>query len=139
MSAPPLSNKSAFVCPKCRQGHVQPGVVLFGQPVMDSLGDVEKLLAREVDVLLIIGTSLTVAPVSELPEVVTDSCVRVVINATPVGANCGLVLDSTSSQRDIFLKGDIDATCLDLITEMGWRDELQAYKDQLALESAKML
>lgn len=48
-------------------GPIKPGIVFFGQPV--NLNDYElELDAREADLLIVIGTSLRVAPVSEIPK-----------------------------------------------------------------------
>lgn len=55
--------------PKCIfcGGNIKPGIVFFGQSV--NLNDFElENDAREADLLLVIGTSLSVAPVSEIPK-----------------------------------------------------------------------
>ncbi len=64
---------------KTKQGHVlKPDVVFFGEPVLG----LEKALTevQRADLLICLGTSLSVYPVSQLPSYLTDEAKLVIIN-----------------------------------------------------------
>jgi NAD-dependent deacetylase len=65
-------------CPACG-GVVKPDVVFFGEPVKD----LERALTevQRADLLICIGSSLTVYPVSTLPSYLADASKLVIINA----------------------------------------------------------
>ena len=69
------------VCTKCG-GPIMPGIVFFGQPTNFEHKDVCRE-ATVADLLLVIGTSLRVAPISELPSIMSD-VTSVLINRAPV-------------------------------------------------------
>jgi hypothetical protein len=116
-----------------------------------------------VDLLLIIGTSLRVAPANTIVYKVPRRCVRVLINQTEEGTHLGLNFHSpfvphnntdatttttraTTTQssrwsRDYFAQGDIDAVILELAGYLGWWDDLAQYldNDQLPAPSAALL
>jgi NAD-dependent histone deacetylase SIR2 len=72
---------------------------------------------READLLIVMGTSLTVQPFASLAQRVDDSCPRVLINLDRVG-------DFGSRSDDVVLLGKCDDIVRDLCKELGWEDEL---------------
>lgn len=68
------------VCDTCK-GNLKPDVVFFGEPVHG----LEKALTevQKADMLITLGTSLTVYPVATLPSYITDTTMLVIINAEP--------------------------------------------------------
>lgn len=122
-------------CTKCG-GLVKPDIVFFGEAVRilffsykcrrlsevhDQLPDefvasIPKL--RSADLLIVIGTSLTVYPFASLADRVDESCPRVLINIDRVG-NFG------SKPDDVILLGKCDDIVRDLCKELGWEKELQ--------------
>lgn len=72
---------------------------------------------READLLIVMGTSLTVHPFASLAQRVDDSCPRVLINLDRVG-------DFGSRSDDVVLLGKCDDIVRDLCKELGWEDEL---------------
>ena len=66
-------------CENC-SGIVRPDVVLFGDPMGKSFFEAERTLANECDLLLVVGSSLTVYPVASLPQYVSKI---VIINLQP--------------------------------------------------------
>lgn len=71
---------------------------------------------EDADLLIIIGTSLTVQPFAGLANM-SGNCPRVLINLERVG-NLG------SKSDDVLLLGYCDAMVVDLSKELGWHDEL---------------
>lgn len=72
---------------------------------------------RNADLLIVIGTSLTVHPFASLAEIAPDSCPRVLINIDLVG-------DFGSREEDVVLLGKCDEVIKDLCAELGWEEEL---------------
>ena len=72
---------------------------------------------NEADLLIVIGTSLTVHPFASLVNMVTGQCPRVLINLDKVG-------EIGSGKNDIVLLGKCDDIIRDLAKELGWEDEL---------------
>lgn len=72
---------------------------------------------KEADLLIVMGTSLTVQPFASLAQRVDNSCPRVLINLDHVG-------DIGSRSDDVVLLGKCDDIVRDLCKELGWEDEL---------------
>jgi NAD+-dependent protein deacetylase SIR2 len=72
---------------------------------------------NEADLLIVIGTSLTVHPFASLVNMVTGQCPRVLINLDKVG-------EIGSGKNDLVLLGKCDNIISDLAKELGWEDEL---------------
>ncbi|KAF8343010.1 Sir2 family transcription regulator [Cantharellus anzutake] len=104
-------------CSKCK-GLVKPNIVFFGESLPTSFGKAVPSL-RTADLLIILGTSLSVFPFASLTYYVPKSCPRVLINLDKVG-------DIGSREKDILLLGDCDTVVRQLCTKLGWGDELEA-------------
>ncbi|KAJ6611407.1 DHS-like NAD/FAD-binding domain-containing protein [Mycena sp. CBHHK59/15] len=104
--------------PKCEScdGFVKPDIVFFGEDLppefIRAIPSVEK-----ADLLIIMGTSLTVHPFAGLAERASPKCPRVLINLDRVG-NIG------RRPGDIVLLGKCDDVVRDLCKELGWEKEL---------------
>jgi NAD+-dependent protein deacetylase SIR2 len=72
---------------------------------------------ESADLLIVIGTSLTVHPFASLAGMVEDSCPRVLINLDQVG-------DFGSRADDVILLGKCDEIVTELCKELGWKEEL---------------
>jgi hypothetical protein len=58
----------------------------------------------------------------------------------PVGEDLGIrCCEDDSAGRDCFIQGDCDEVFLDLITELGWLDDLHAIADLLPARSAELV
>ena len=100
------------VVPQCHfcGGPIKPGIVFFGQSV--NLNDYELSMdAEQADLLLVIGTSLKVAPVSEIPEVMAH-VPSVLINRATV-----------NSDFSAELLGECDDIVRTIEYELGWEAE----------------
>ncbi|WVQ79889.1 hypothetical protein IAT38_001989 [Cryptococcus sp. DSM 104549] len=91
-------------------GIIKPDITFFGQ-ALDSEFDECLFKDREdVDLLVIIGTSLKVAPVSEVLTHIPHSVPQIFINLTPVH----------HVKPDICLLGDADSIVTYLSSKLGW-------------------
>jgi NAD-dependent deacetylase len=71
-------------CRGCGGGILKPTVVLFGEPMPQAEIQQAFALAREADVMLVVGSSLVVFPAAEIPLIATRSgAPLIVINAEP--------------------------------------------------------
>jgi len=113
-------------CETCK-GLVKPDIVFFGESLPPSFhGSLAKL--KDADLLIVIGTSLTVQPFASLISMVSGKCPRVLINLDKVGG-------IGSGKNDLVLLGKCDDIIRDLAKELGWEDEL----DKEWIETAKSL
>ena len=118
---------------------VKPDIVFFGQGLPDRFHQLLRTDRHQTDLVLVLGTSLQVAPVSLIPEMV--SCRRALINRDLVGVfqeTCGgdskndrTGSSSSSSdnnnnnKRDVYCAGDCDDAVLQLARLLDWQEELQ--------------
>jgi len=96
------------VCIYCR-GYVKPDVVFFGESLPNRFHSLLKKDIPKADILLVMGTSLQVAPVSLIPNMVR--CNRVLFNRDKV-------IDIRPG--DMFLQGDCDSNVEKLVSLLGW-------------------
>ncbi|KAG2338283.1 DHS-like NAD/FAD-binding domain-containing protein [Suillus weaverae] len=98
--------------PRCEQrrcrGLVKPDIVFFGEGLPEQFHKSIRNL-READLLIVLGTSLTVHPFASLVDLVPSDCPRVLINLDEVGH---------------FNKPD--DVVRELCKELGWKEELDA-------------
>lgn len=128
---------SHILCLQCQKPGVKPATVLFGRSLPASFYDAQQKHAPQLDVLFVAGTSLNVSPANLLPVAVRKDCVRVVVNRDMVGEDLGI--DCKSDTRDMFLGGDCDKAFLDLAKELGWLEDLKAYKNEMCEKSRELL
>lgn len=101
--------------PTCKHcgGNVKPDIVFFGEDLPDRF---HRLLRQDIpkaDLLLVMGTSLQVAPVSMIPNMVR--CNRVLFNRD-------LVMKIRKG-RDMFVPGNCDANVRKFLDLLGWTIE----------------
>jgi len=71
-------------CPNCGGTFLKPTVVLFGEPMPTDAINEAFDLARQADVMLVVGSSLVVYPAADVPIVALRSGARlIVVNAEP--------------------------------------------------------
>lgn len=75
-------------CPAC-QGLVKPDITFFGEGLPKRFAATLPEDFGDCDLLLVVGTSLVVAPFCTLKDKVGDQCPRVLINMTPAGETDG--------------------------------------------------
>ena len=124
-------------CQSCGKPGVKPSTVMYGRNLPDEvLEAVSRDFPQNIDLLIIIGTSLTVYPAASYVQLVSDKTPRIVCDLHPVGSNVGIQLfkdaeeekENPASSRDIWLKGDCDHGILRLATRLDWLDSLKLLK-----------
>lgn len=111
-------------CPHCGKT-VKPDIVLFGEALPKQFHDMLDVdfhrrsgaaadAEPEADLIIVLGTSLKVQPVSMLPDLFPRHVPRVLVNMKTVG--------SFDPSRDLFLEGDVQHILGDLMREVGWMD-----------------
>ncbi|VDP78710.1 unnamed protein product [Echinostoma caproni] len=90
------------------------------------------------DLLIIMGTSLSVAPFCMLVNRVGSNVPRVYLNreASVFGFD-GIPWDAAENKRDVFVPGDADDSVLRLADLLGWKDELLEMKKTKDAELSK--
>ncbi|MDP2439584.1 MAG: Sir2 family NAD-dependent protein deacetylase [archaeon] len=135
-SAPALS--SPIPCPSCGRNGLKPDTVLFGRQLPAAyFAAVAADFPAPVDLLLCVGTSLTVHPAAALVTKVAPSTLRLVVNQAPVGRHLGLSFTEGSS--DLLLQGDCDSSFLALSSALGWLPQLASYRSLMAEQSRVLL
>jgi NAD+-dependent protein deacetylase sirtuin 2 len=127
---------SVPTCTKCN-GIVKPDIVFFGENLPEKFYTLPNQDFKQCDLLIIMGTSLSVQPFASLVDYVSDHCVRLLINRDKVGKNNsggffrsmmfgeGLCFDLPGNRRDVVYEGDCDDGCLFLADQFGFGDELR--------------
>ncbi|KFY32360.1 hypothetical protein V493_00270 [Pseudogymnoascus sp. VKM F-4281 (FW-2241)] len=101
----------------CR-GLVKPDITFFGEALPQRF-HTNTHVPAQADLVIIIGTSLSVHPFASLPDMALEGIPRVLLNMERVGS-------LGSRPDDVLLLGDCDGQVRRLADELGWRDELEA-------------
>lgn len=112
-----------------QRGLVKPDIVFFGESLPQKVKDSIQLDLLACDLLIVMGTSLTVYPVALLPLLIPDYCPRVLFNRELVGDFCGNSDENEEgktfrSHRDVFSSGDCDDSVRKLCQLSGWEKDL---------------
>ncbi|KAM0121086.1 Sir2 histone deacetylase Hst2 [Aspergillus fumigatus] len=110
-------------------GAVKPDIVFFGQPLPAEFDEKEKEVS-EADMMLVMGTSLKVAPCSRLPRLAREGIPRVLVNREKVG-------DFGKRAEDVSILGDCDDGVRKLADALGWTAEMESlWKKAIAAKEA---
>ncbi|KAJ7143548.1 class I sirtuins SIR2 family protein [Mycena crocata] len=106
--------------PKCEScgGLVKPDIVFFGEDLPHEFIKAIPNMAK-ADLLIIMGTSMTVHPFAGLAERAPPTCPRVLINLDLVGS-------IGKRPNDVVLLGKCDDIVRKLCSKLGWEAELDA-------------
>jgi len=115
--------------PECEYcgGNVKPDIVFFGEELPERFYKLLKQDVPKADLLLVMGTSLNVAPVSNIPNMVR--CNRVLFNRD-------LVM-RLRRNKDTFVEGDCDLNVQKLMNRLDWSIVPQAPKEPKEDKSKK--
>ncbi|KAK6340543.1 Sir2 histone deacetylase Hst2 [Orbilia brochopaga] len=116
-SVSPPDIPTCIATPQCN-GLVKPDIVFFGEPLPAAFAESTKEL-EDVDLAIVMGTSLTVYPFASLPMRVVRGPPRLLINKERVG-------ELGSRPDDVILLRQCDDGVRELCAELGWLDELEA-------------
>mmetsp|Transcript_34775 Transcript_34775/g.63976 ORF Transcript_34775/g.63976 Transcript_34775/m.63976 type:complete len:205 (-) Transcript_34775:111-725(-) len=97
-------------------GLVKPSIVFFGEVMPSRFSELVHFDVASCDLVITLGTSLLVAPVSNIPDWVKSNTHRMLINRELVG--------SFHRANDVFLEGDCDESVRELCSMVGWEEEL---------------
>lgn len=89
---------------------IKPDIVFFGEGLPKEYDASLSKDYSEVDLLIVMGTSLKVRPVSEIPTFLPSNVPSIIINRTP----------NTSIDFDIQLLGYSDSVVTELCNRLGW-------------------
>lgn len=112
-----IEEKTIPRCHHCK-GLVKPEIVFFGEQLPADFFKY-RMLPFESDLVIVMGSSLTVQPFASLPGMTKDTTPRVLINKERVGG-------IGSNPDDVLLLGDCDEGVRALAEACGWLDELEA-------------
>jgi NAD-dependent SIR2 family protein deacetylase len=127
-TAIPPSTSTPIYCPQCGAPTVKPNIVLFRSPLPQVFFQHCHQDTSQADLLLVLGTSLGVAPANSLVYKVPSTCMRVLLNRELVGWHLGFDPRPNGrgrSRRDFFAKGTCEELCLELLRHLGWLDDLK--------------
>lgn len=119
-------------CSKC-EGFVKPDIVFFGEGLPSRFHQCVQQDLPKADFLIILGTSLKVAPFNRLVSYVGTDCPRLLINMEPAGTSLslfdlnssGLLFDSPANRRDVFYKSSCDDAVFELAKLLGWEEDFK--------------
>ena len=107
--------------PRCKgkgcNGLVKPDIVFFGEALPSAFSQ-NSYHTTIADLVLVIGTSLTVYPFASLPEMVPRDKPRVLFNMERVG-------EMGTRPDDVLVLGECDDGIRKLADALGWREELE--------------
>ncbi|KAK3944044.1 DHS-like NAD/FAD-binding domain-containing protein, partial [Diplogelasinospora grovesii] len=108
--------------PKCRKprcgGIIKPDIVFFHEGLPEAFF-AKRSMAADADLVIVMGTSLTVHPFASLPDEVPDDVPRLLFNLEKVGSLGGRA-------DDVLVLEDCDTGVRKLADALGWREELEA-------------
>mmetsp|Transcript_1788 Transcript_1788/g.3634 ORF Transcript_1788/g.3634 Transcript_1788/m.3634 type:complete len:365 (-) Transcript_1788:1909-3003(-) len=110
-----LENGEAPSCKSCG-GLVKPSIVFFGEVMPNRFSELVHFDVASCDLVIVLGTSLLVAPVASVPNWVKSETHRLLINRERVGSFYG--------PKDAFLEGDCDESVRELCRLVGWEADL---------------
>lgn len=133
-------------CLNCGLPGVKPATVLYGRSLPRDFFDSVADDLPATDLLIVMGTSLTVHPAASLPQHVSHTCARAVINLESILLGDDSVEEDTEEaggggvrEPDHLLIGDCDTVVAQLLVELGWAHELNDVRDAMAPGSAQTL
>lgn len=99
-------------CAKCDgedEAVIKPDIVFFGEPLPKTFDDHLDSDTAKTDLLIVIGSSLKVQPVSMIPDLLDPSIPQILINRERLDHNF-----------DIELLGDADGIVCEIARRLGW-------------------
>mmetsp|Transcript_19887 Transcript_19887/g.33006 ORF Transcript_19887/g.33006 Transcript_19887/m.33006 type:complete len:258 (-) Transcript_19887:143-916(-) len=125
----------AYHCPECGS-LAKPDIVFFGETLPDRFQQLVEDDVNSCDLLIVMGTSLLVAPVAQMPEWVGESVPRLLINRELVGDFAKEALLGGGGSTDVFMEGDCDHGVQALCRLVGedWEQELVELREKALQE-----
>lgn len=120
---------------------MKPSIVLFRSSLPRAFFQSLPNDIKDADLLIVIGTSLRVAPANSLVWRAPKSAMRVLVNREEAGQHLGLLFDEEYATRDYFAQGECETVLLKLMEHLGWADELEPFllNNEIPESSAQLL
>eukprot|EP00956_Cyclotella_meneghiniana_P013341 scaffold19197_cov40-Cyclotella_meneghiniana.AAC.3 len=112
-----VENGEAPSCGVCG-GVVKPDITFFGEVMPQRFAELIDDDCSSTDLVIVLGTSLMVAPVASIPDWVPSRCTRLLINRDVVGTF------QLKNKNDVIMQGDCDEGVRKLCQMIGWEAEL---------------
>jgi len=122
------------ICGRC-SSVVKPDIAFFGEDLPKRFEDFVDDDTEDCDLLIVIGTSLSVMPVAGIPQWVNPTCPRLLLNRERVGnfgreqphqpSQVGGIEGEVSIKRDVIEEGDCDDGVRRLCNLAGWDQFLE--------------
>lgn len=117
--------------PHCSCGElVKPDIVLYGEPLPLKYMWMHTADMISCDMVLVMGTSLSVQPFYNLLQLARENVPRLLINREAVGPF--RFCEMASCFRDVFMQAECDEGVRTLCRELGWEDSLQEIYDSMS-------
>ena len=111
-------------------GPVKPDIVFFGESLPANFVNAAMGVQKDTDLLIVIGTSLAVAPFNQIVNVVGADVPKVLINLENTFASGYDFDDAEKHPERILLKGKSQETIQALADDLGWIEELHKRKKE---------
>jgi NAD-dependent deacetylase sirtuin 2 len=131
------TTSSKLFCSCCGLAGIKPNTVMYGRQLPGSVFEHVDEDFFKADLLIIVGTSLTVHPACDFINKVRPSVPRLLVNNQYVGEDLGM--NFCNKSRDSALIGEIDNEFLRLINYLDWTDDLNKYRDIMCENSSNLL
>ncbi|VDO51036.1 unnamed protein product [Schistosoma margrebowiei] len=105
-----IFNQSIPRCINSSYGVLKPDIVFFGEGLSNEFHDSLSNDIKQTDLVLVIGSSLKVRPVSHIPNAVPRQVPQILINREPL----------SNHDFDVELLGDCDIIVSELCHRLGW-------------------
>ena len=116
-----INKGEVYYCPDCK-GPCKPKIVFYGEKLPKRFYDcLEKI--KDVDLIIVMGTSLKVYPFAAIPEYANEKTDIVVFNMEKVGIYQYYNLKS----NDIFIEGKIDENILKFLKDVKLYDDFDKF------------
>lgn len=95
-----LDDRQVPHCPKC-SGVIKPNVILFGEQLPVRELQAAKEAARHCDLMIVIGSSLEVAPAGDLPQMAVRNGAKLIvinIDPTPMDSQAQVVIHADAAE-----------------------------------------
>ena len=109
--------------PECN-GPVKPNIVFFGEVLPLNMYQIASAASGDTDLLIIIGTSLSVAPFNKVVDLIKDCVPKVLINLENTDTMGYDFCDQELFPERLFVGGRCQEAILQLAAACGWQDEL---------------
>ncbi|GMT23402.1 hypothetical protein PFISCL1PPCAC_14699, partial [Pristionchus fissidentatus] len=114
-----MQKKVAF-CPSCSDGVIKPDIVFFGEDLHADFHTQMAIDKHEADLVVVIGSSLKVRPVSLIPFAVSPDVPQILINREPIN----------HYTADIELLGNCDDILREMAMQMGEEEFVLDYDEK---------